>query len=1364
MSRIKDLEIRGIRNFGDESAKAQIHFSKPLTLILGPNGTGKTTIIEALKYVTSGEYPPDSDRGKAFVHEPKSALNHTVKGNVKGRIIDRTGQELIVARTVQVTRQKNGTLKFQALDNTITKLDKVTKEKIQITNKCCDIDAEMLRAMGVSKPILNYVIFCHQEESNWPLEDGKKLKDRFDEIFDTSRYNKAMDTTTKLIKELNSELNAIDKVKEKLKDILDEAVSQEEQLRDKERRELEAKNRLAEIDVLISPADERMKEILEVKDRYNKLEEKMKEIQTDHKLTTSYIESLKKHIKNIHTGSKEELQRKLDDFDQTLTQKMVKRQGCEGELEGVERKEEYLSKKLAESRIQLGSLKQKKMAFDEKVLRRNELLEKALFTWDIPQLNSRFPEEEVKDYLIQIKNKFEESASFMRNKVQEHEREEKHVQREVDACRTEKTGIESEMSLKDKEKKEIHTEINNLREKIRQAGEAGNKLSSVESNLLNATNKYESLANSFDENSEKEKLSKDMIMKKELNEKLNRIDEELASLHQQSSQQAELELHQGRLKEKESLIASILNKHESDLQQLFNGDVPKKNFKHQLDKLQNSLANEKKDLTKIIENEQHQLTKLQTALHCKRKDRARLESELKSHKDKINSECHGKDYNELLLLQERKVKSLQDQRGIYANQSLMYEEYLKFLSKKPCCPLCERNFDDASEREKLKQKLNAEIKTSPLSLQKCETELKQEQLRRDTLQQLKPIMEQIIEIEDKKLTKMQSDETDYENKIAKCQIQLEDAKMVLLEPEEKLAICKSIIGDLALLDSHMNEKDSLSTQIETIECKMRQGGKIGNRSMQEAQNESQAVKKRLIAIENSIETIQKRLQDNQEKIQKAREIKNKLNEEVIQIRQTMQAVKQLKDKVNELYDKESSLDKSLTSLRQKLVDAEQQLTKRVEELNDLKTKNRSEQEKDTNFKSKTSTEIHELETVQKEVDKFISSKIEENLIKVEGDVDKIKAECDQVKNQKLTLEEKIRFLGEECSTQESGKKELENNVELLKKQEHLENVNEKLSECKTQLENLRFDDLKKEYLRLQEEKDQFEKEKNEIRGGQRELESSIKTLRQSLNQEKYRMARRNHREKQLQLVVQQEAISNLKAYVTVLDKAMINFHEERMNTVNKIMKQLWTLVYSGNDTSSIQIRVQTTEGIGDKKRSYNYKLVQVKRSSEMDMKGKCSAGQKVLASIIIRMALAETFCSECAVLALDEPTTNLDEENATNLAQTLSKVIQLRAQHQKNFQLIVISHDEKFISHLSNLSGKQMFQELYRNVDGYSVVRRRDMTEYTRNSSQNVDSKVEEDTEDEDEPNDHGSRNSRKRHLSLDDSPPHSRATKRRAR
>lgn len=48
---------------------------------------------------------------------------------------------------------------------------------------------------------------------------------------------------------------------------------------------------------------------------------------------------------------------------------------------------------------------------------------------------------------------------------------------------------------------------------------------------------------------------------------------------------------------------------------------------------------------------------------------------------------------------------------------------------------------------------------------------------------------------------------------------------------------------------------------------------------------------------------------------------------------------------------------------------------------------------------------------------------------------------------------------------------------------------------------------------------------------------------------------------------------------------------------------------------------------------------------ELDMKGRCSMGQKVIASIVIRLGLAEAFCTNCGILALDEPTTNLDKDH-----------------------------------------------------------------------------------------------------------------------
>jgi len=48
---------------------------------------------------------------------------------------------------------------------------------------------------------------------------------------------------------------------------------------------------------------------------------------------------------------------------------------------------------------------------------------------------------------------------------------------------------------------------------------------------------------------------------------------------------------------------------------------------------------------------------------------------------------------------------------------------------------------------------------------------------------------------------------------------------------------------------------------------------------------------------------------------------------------------------------------------------------------------------------------------------------------------------------------------------------------------------------------------------------------------------------------------------------------------------------------------------------------------------------------------------KVLACLIVRMALAEAFSKNCGILALDEPTTNLDEYNINNLAKCLSKYV-----------------------------------------------------------------------------------------------------------
>ena len=121
------------------------------------------------------------------------------------------------------------------------------------------------------------------------------------------------------------------------------------------------------------------------------------------------------------------------------------------------------------------------------------------------------------------------------------------------------------------------------------------------------------------------------------------------------------------------------------------------------------------------------------------------------------------------------------------------------------------------------------------------------------------------------------------------------------------------------------------------------------------------------------------------------------------------------------------------------------------------------------------------------------------------------------------------------------------------------------------------------------------------------------------------------------------------------------YHHEKMKEINKTLAEFWRMTYKGNDIETIEIKSDTERMAGSRIKSYNYRIVlKTNDGAEIDMKGRCSAGQKVLSSILIRMTLAETFCSNCGIFALDEPTTNLDAENIEGLANALIDIIESR--------------------------------------------------------------------------------------------------------
>lgn len=67
----------------------------------------------------------------------------------------------------------------------------------------------------------------------------------------------------------------------------------------------------------------------------------------------------------------------------------------------------------------------------------------------------------------------------------------------------------------------------------------------------------------------------------------------------------------------------------------------------------------------------------------------------------------------------------------------------------------------------------------------------------------------------------------------------------------------------------------------------------------------------------------------------------------------------------------------------------------------------------------------------------------------------------------------------------------------------------------------------------------------------------------------------------------------MNKYYIALDWAIMQFHKERMNVINRIIKELWRATYKGNDIDFIAIKAEDSGDLAsgaDKRKSYNYRV------------------------------------------------------------------------------------------------------------------------------------------------------------------------------
>nr|XP_006128577.1 DNA repair protein RAD50 [Pelodiscus sinensis] len=1294
MSKIDKMSILGVRSFGVEDKDKQvITFFSPLTILVGPNGAGKTTIIECLKYISTGDFPPGT-KGNSFVHDPKVAHETDVRAQIRLQFRDVNG-ELVAVQRSMVCTQKGKKTEFKTLEGVITR----TKhgEKVSLSSKCAEIDREMISALGVSKSVINNVIFCHQEESNWPLSEGRALKQKFDEIFSATRYIKALETLRQVrqkqtlrVKECQMELRYLKQNKEKAREIQDQLSNREAQL-------AASKENVKSIENQLEPLKNRLTEIEQNLAKVMRLDNEIKALDSRKRQMEKDNQDLQQKMKKVFQGTDDQLRDMYQNHQRTVKEKERRLTDCQHELDRASRECQRFNREKSELLVEQGRLQLQADRHQQDIRTRDSLIQTlaALLELDGFQ-RAPFNERQINSFHKLVKERQEREVEAASQLMREFTEKETMKQKQIDDIRDKKTGLEKTIDLKSDIQNKKQLELKNVKYELNQLEESSDRILELDQELIKSERELEKTEKNSSVEALESEVQKLQNEKADVDKVLRKLDQEMEQLNLNTMAITQMDMLKKDKVDKEEQIRKIKSRHTDQLTLLL-GYFPNKrqleDWLHaktrEINQTRDKLAQLNKELVSAEQNKNH------VSIELRKK-----EEQLSSYEDKLFNVCGSQDFDCDLYKLQDEIEKTSKQRAMLAGATAVYSQFITQLTdeNQSCCPVCQRFFETESELQDVISDLQSKLRLAPDKLKSTESELKRREKKRDEMMALKPIRQTITELKEKDIpdlrNKLQNINRDIQR--LKSDVEEQDTLLNTVIPEEESA--KACLQDITLMERYQTDLRDVERKIAQQGTKL-QGVDLGRTVLQVSQ-EKQEKKHLWDTVTGKIELNQKLKQDQQTQIQQLKSTVNELKAEKLQISSNMQRRQQLEDQTVELSTEVQSLYRELKEAKDQLFPLEA-TSEKLYLINKKNTSNKVTQEKINEIKEKAKN-IHDYVKV---IENYIQGGKEDYKKQKESELDEIKTQLADCEKQKEKISKEMGTIRQDIDTQKIQERWLEDNLTLRKRNEELKEVEEERKQYMKEMGEMKVPQLKNEQQCLEKKIEDLKKNHSLALGRQRGFEEEIIRFKKELQESQFKDAEEKYKEMMIVMRTTELVNRDLDIYYKALDKAIMTFHSMKMEEINKIIRDLWRTTYRGQDIEYIEIRSDADENVSasDKRRNYNYRVVMIKGGTALDMRGRCSAGQKVLASLIIRLALAETFCLNCGILALDEPTTNLDRENIESLAHALVELIKSRSQ-QRNFQLLVITHDEDFVELLGRSEYVEKFYRIKKNIDQCSEI------------------------------------------------------------
>ena len=1349
---------------------------------------------------TAGSLPPLSSNGKTFINDPKITGNTETKASIKLKFLTPRNKDVLIVRNFQLSLKKNK-YEFKRLEQVLKSINS-NGELVTINSTCMDTDKQVPLLMHASKAILENVIFCHQEEINWPFSESGNLKKVFDEIFDTAKYTKALDD----LKDIGK------KFKEKTKDTKNslELIQKDFDNYKRIQKNIEFSNaKINELTIIGTKLEEEYQDKKKDLEKLLNIEKQYTQYQNGVNMAKTKRDEKMIQMKNI-----------LDDpiFEDYTKDEIIYHNYIKSYQENEKLKKEGATQsnekhnKLIFLREEISKINQQKSDIEKNMIKKEqtyknfvqnkkEILIELKNMNEFEEMNNATLESMTNEEIMSILNKYKSDLATDENTLDEK------LKQFISKVTEKENELQVNKQLYENKIKEIdglNVQKNELVKMLNNIDFNSQKLSDVEKSLQEEEKKLSTINSDIKqwqnnilalENSSSEiKLKKNNLGLQNLEEKTDftMLKFQIEKLKQMNGTY------------NKSIVEYI--KIVTKINQIFNVNLTydKAHISSNINEIISFIESKKKNIIeekqKIRENnlrinleiEQNNnlISSKKIYIENIKKEKINLITKIQNNFNEHGINFEDSDdlsqINNLKSCVEKEISN--NDKVVYSSnyETEFLNDFVNYIKENKKCKICKSDLDGKHINELCEAK-KSEVQTINDNLEENKTKLdKNKKILNlinsfsDTFAKLKNITDELKK-EESNLNEVSFKVKELINKKAEFENSTKKKTELLLSMEEitnnkstdeniyKLKNLKEeIILQIKDLCTHLGFPCTEEPEInETVDIIVKMGDTVNqvldmnkelisngnkinelNHNINDKLNEIPAIdicikklqneKNEILALKDENE-IKKRIKYIDDQINLQNGEKLNLENEREKSQQLLIILNEKKKGFEKIYrEKKNNIKLVQEKISQWLIKNKYIYDELYKSLKDemninnnanIGNGNNNSNSNNTNifndntnnsdnidhdkdgFKPINQEDFDDLlmdldeENDNNKARKQIKENNNKNNINNEKKISNNNSEAINLDNlyekqtndlnkKKSALDTQLMLYNKELEELSGEAKEIEDQKKQEQIKKNIYNNNYILFKIKSDL--VKLEQFIREHegklkdgsklatikVTLTKKVEELSNTINKNIGKVEELKNNLNRLTTELKNGTYTNIEKKYNKLKLNYIASIQTQKEIENYYEALDQSLLKYHGKRMEEINKLINYYWSMTYKGKDIKGIEIKSDFEKSA--KSRNYNYRIVFFTAGGQgLDMRGRCSAGQKILASIIIRLALAETFCNNCGILCLDEPTTNLDEDNSKSLAKALREIIQSRSEDQ-NFQLIVITHDPVFVDLLGS--------------------------------------------------------------------------------